>query len=400
MEKKTTRRTGRDRHATAEAPAKQYNGRPYLDRRRKKDDDAAPKGRSYRAKSDDSAPKGRTYRGKSDDSAPKGRTYRGKSDDSAPKGRTYRGSSDSAPKGRTYRGKSGDSAPKAKGFRYSESDAPKGRDYRKREYGGRPARNTRPVKTVKPETQADLEPVEGEEWVRLNRFIANSGICSRREADEYIQTGLITVNGEHVTTLGAKVRTTDDIRFNGQRLKGEKKVYLIMNKPKGYVTTMSDPHADKTVMQLISVKECPQRVYPVGRLDKNTTGLLMFTNDGEMTERLTHPSNGARKIYHVTLDKKVTKAHFDAILRGIELEDGEIHADTLSYVDGDKQQIGIEIHSGRNRIVRRIFEHFGYEVTRLDRVYFAGLTKKALTRGTWRFLTETEVAKLKMGAFE
>lgn len=373
MEKKTTRRTGRDRHATPEAPAKQYNGRPYLDRRRKKDEDARP-GRSYRAKGDDAvAPKGRSYRGKSDE-APKGRSFRAKSDEKA------------APKGRGFRTK-------------SEGTAPAAREFRKRPYGAKPAAGTRTAKAVKPETHADLEPVTGEEWVRLNRFIANSGICSRREADEYIQTGLITVNGEHVTTLGAKVRTTDDIRFNGQRLKGEKKVYLIMNKPKGYVTTMSDPHAEKTVMQLISVKECPQRVYPVGRLDKNTTGLLMFTNDGEMTERLTHPSNGARKIYHVTLDKKVTKAHFDAILRGIELEDGEIHADTLSYVDGDKQQLGIEIHSGRNRIVRRIFEHFGYEVTKLDRVYFAGLTKKALARGTWRFLTDVEVAKLKMGAF-
>ena len=255
------------------------------------------------------------------------------------------------------------------------------------------------VRTAKPVEKKPVRP-ETQEYVRLNKFIANSGICSRREADEFIQTGLVTVNGERITELGHKVRYDDDVRFNGERIKGETKVYLVMNKPKDYVTTVSDPHAEKTVMDLIPATRCPQRIYPVGRLDKATTGVLMFTNDGEMTEKLTHPSYGARKIYHVFLDRNLKKEDFDAILKGITLEDGEIHADSLSYVEDDKSQIGIEIHSGRNRIVRRIFEHLGYKVKKLDRVYFAGLTKKALKRGDWRFLTEAEISKLKMGSFE
>ena len=260
-------------------------------------------------------------------------------------------------------------------------------------------RPARPGRTAKPVEKKPVRP-ETQEFVRLNKFIANSGICSRREADEFIQTGLVTVNGERITELGHKVRYDDDVRFNGERIKGETKVYLVMNKPKDYVTTVSDPHAEKTVMDLIPATRCPQRIYPVGRLDKATTGVLMFTNDGEMTEKLTHPSYGARKIYHVFLDRNLKKEDFDAILKGITLEDGEIHADSLSYVEDEKSQIGIEIHSGRNRIVRRIFEHLGYKVKKLDRVYFAGLTKKALKRGDWRFLTEAEISKLKMGSFE
>ena len=236
--------------------------------------------------------------------------------------------------------------------------------------------------------------------VRLNKFIANSGVCSRREADNYIQTGLITVNGVIVTELGSKVNINDDIRFNGERLKGEKKVYIIMNKPKDYVTTMSDPHADRTVMDLISTSKCKERVFPIGRLDKSTTGVLLFTNDGEMAEKLTHPSYQIKKIYHVFLDKNLIKQDFDAILKGIELEDGEIHADSLSYVDDDLAQVGIEIHSGKNRIIRRLFEHLGYNVRKLDRVFFAGLTKKNLRRGEWRYLTDPEVAMLQMGSFE
>ena len=251
-----------------------------------------------------------------------------------------------------------------------------------------------------PRKPTKIEVYTADDSVRLNRFIANSGICSRREADDFIQAGLVTVNGKIVTELGVKVKSEDDVRFNGTRLKGEKKVYLVMNKPKGYVTTMSDPHAEKTVMDLISHVECPQRVYPVGRLDKATTGVMMFTNDGELADKLTHPAYGARKIYHAFLDKNLKKADFDAIIKGIELEDGEIHADSLSYVDDDMSQVGIEIHSGRNRIVRRIFEHLGYSVRKLDRVYFAGLTKKALTRGTWRFLTDQEIARFKMGQFD
>jgi len=243
------------------------------------------------------------------------------------------------------------------------------------------------------------QPKEDDGLVRLNKFIANSGICSRREADTYIETGLVKVNGKIVTELGTKVDPTkDEIRFNDERLRGEKKVYIIMNKPKDFVTTLSDPHAEKAVVDLITKERCPERVYPVGRLDKATTGVLLFTNDGKLADSLTHPSNEVKKIYHAFLDKNLKKEDFDAILNGITLEDGPIAADTLSYVDGDKAQVGLEIHSGRNRIVRRIFEHLGYKVKKLDRVYFAGLTKKNIRRGEWRFLTEEEINLLRMGA--
>ena len=240
-------------------------------------------------------------------------------------------------------------------------------------------------------------PVKDE--VRLNKYIANSGVCSRREADNFILAGVVTVNGEVVTELGTKVNIyTDDVRFNGERLKGEAKIYIVMNKPKGYVTTASDPHADKTVMDLL--KGCPSRVFPVGRLDKNTTGVLMFTNDGEIAEKLTHPSYDKKKIYQVSLDSKLRQEDYEKILSGIELSDGVIAADELEYIEeDDHRKIGIEIHSGKNRIVRRIFESLGYEVKALDRVYFAGLTKKGVKRGDWRYLTEGEINLLKMGAY-
>ena len=243
-----------------------------------------------------------------------------------------------------------------------------------------------------------FEPVARDE-MRLNRFIANSGVCSRREADTLIQAGVVTVNGEVVTELGTKVNIfNDDVRFNGERIKGEKKVYLVMNKPKGYVTSASDPHADKTVMDLI--KDCPTRVYPVGRLDKATTGVLMFTNDGEIAERLTHPSYDKKKIYQVALDRSLSQEDYDKVLSGIELGDGFVQADALEFVDEhDHSKLGIEIHSGKNRIVRRIFESLGYTVKALDRVYFAGLTKKGLKKGGWRYLSESEVNMLKMGAY-
>ena len=245
----------------------------------------------------------------------------------------------------------------------------------------------------------DNVKTEIQEVVRLNKFIANSGVCSRREADTLIQSGVVTVNGEVVTELGTKVNIlTDDIRFNGQRLKGEEKVYIVMNKPKGYVTTASDPHAEKTVMDLL--KGCPTRVFPVGRLDKNTTGVLMFTNDGEMAERLTHPSYNKKKIYQVVLDAPLKEEDQQKILAGIELSDGVVAADELEYIDAhDHRQLGIEIHSGKNRVVRRIFESLGYDVKALDRVYFAGLTKKGLKKSDWRYLTEGEVNILKMGAY-
>ncbi len=245
----------------------------------------------------------------------------------------------------------------------------------------------------------DMVQVPIKEEVRLNKFIANSGICSRREADNFILAGVVTVNGEVVTELGTKVNiNTDDIRFNGERLKGETKVYIVMNKPKGFVTTASDPHADKTVMDLL--KGCPSRVFPVGRLDKNTTGVLMFTNDGEIAEKLTHPSYDKKKIYQVSLDNKLKREDFEKILSGVELNDGVIAADELEYIEeDDHRKLGIEIHSGKNRIVRRIFESLGYEVKALDRVYFAGLTKKGLKRGEWRYLTEGEINLLRMGAY-
>ena len=245
----------------------------------------------------------------------------------------------------------------------------------------------------------DTVKTEIKEVVRLNKYIANSGVCSRREADTLIQSGVVTVNGEVVTELGTKVNVlTDDIRFNGERLKGEEKVYIVMNKPKGYVTTASDPHAEKTVMDLL--RGCPTRVFPVGRLDKNTTGVLMFTNDGEMAERLTHPSYNKKKIYQVVLDAPLSEEHQQQILAGVELTDGVISADELEFIDAhDHRQLGIEIHSGKNRIVRRIFESLGYEVRALDRVYFAGLTKKGLKKSDWRYLTEGEVNILKMGAY-
>ena len=235
--------------------------------------------------------------------------------------------------------------------------------------------------------------------VRLNRFVAQSGLCSRREADDFITAGLVSVNGVIVTELGTKVLPTDVVKFNDERLQGEKNVYLVLNKPKGYVTTLEDDHADKTVMELVK-NACKERIYPVGRLDKNSLGLLLFTNDGDITRQLTHPSLRKKKIYEVTLDKALTRADFEQLAEGITLEDGDIYFDEISYIKDDKKSVGVEIHSGRNRIVRRMFEHLGYKVTKLDRVYYAGLTKKNLKRGAWRFLTSDEVARLKAGRYE
>jgi len=257
--------------------------------------------------------------------------------------------------------------------------------------------NRRPV--VNGSESEDVFVPEIKDVVRLNRFIANSGVCSRREADTLIQAGVVTVNGEVVTELGTKVNIhDDDIRFNGERLKGEEKGYLIMNKPKGYVTTASDPHAEKTVIDLL--KGCSSRVYPVGRLDKNTTGVLLLTNDGEIAERLTHPSYDKKKIYQVSLDRELSEEDYHKILEGVSLTDGDVKADELEFIDAnDKRKIGIEIHSGKNRIVRRIFDSLGYNVKALDRVYFAGLTKKGLKKGEWRYLTEGEINILKIGAY-
>ena len=238
------------------------------------------------------------------------------------------------------------------------------------------------------------------EPIRLNKYLANAGVCSRREADEFITAGVVSVNGVVVTELGTKIKRTDEVKFHDEPVSVERKVYVLLNKPKDCVTTSDDPQERKTVMHCVK-DACKERIYPVGRLDRNTTGVLLLTNDGDMASKLTHPKYLKKKVYHVHCDKNVTKADLDQIAAGITLDDGEIHADAISYAsETDKKQVGIEIHSGKNRIVRRIFESLGYKVTKLDRVYFAGLTKKGLKRGDWRFLTEMEVNMLRMGSFE
>ena len=245
--------------------------------------------------------------------------------------------------------------------------------------------------------EENFDPTEP---LRLNKFLANAGVCSRREADEFIQAGVVTVNGEVVTELGTKILRTDEVKFHDAPVSLEKKVYVLLNKPKDYVTTSDDPQQRKTVMDLVK-DVCPERIYPVGRLDRNTTGVLLLTNDGDLASKLTHPKFLKKKVYHVHLDKNITAHDLQQIRDGITLDDGEIKADAVDYADErDKSQVGIEIHSGKNRIVRRIFESLGYRVTKLDRVQFAGLTKKNLRRGDWRFLTEKEVDMLRMGAFE
>lgn len=230
--------------------------------------------------------------------------------------------------------------------------------------------------------------------VRLNKFISNSGICSRREADNLISMGLVTVNGQTITEMGHKVKRTDDVRYEGKKLTAERPVYILLNKPKGFITTTEDPQERNTVMNLIA-GACKERVYPVGRLDRNTTGLLLFTNDGELAEKLTHPSYNVRKIYKVDLDRPLTKADFEKIREGVRLEEGRAMVDDLAIVDETGKSIGIELHIGWNRIVRRIFESLDYQVLKLDRVVYAGLDKKDLDRGKWRFLKDTEVIKLK-----
>ena len=238
------------------------------------------------------------------------------------------------------------------------------------------------------------------EPIRLNKFLSNAGVCSRREADEFITAGVVSVNGEVVTELGTKIKRTDEVKFHDEPVSIERKTYILLNKPKDCVTTSDDPQERKTVMDFVK-GACKERIYPVGRLDRNTTGVLLLTNDGDLASKLTHPKYLKKKIYHVYCDKNVTKADLDQIAAGVTLDDGEIHADAISYAsETDKSQVGIEIHSGKNRIVRRIFESLGYKVIKLDRVYFAGLTKKGLRRGDWRYLTEQEVNMLRMGSFE
>ena len=265
--------------------------------------------------------------------------------------------------------------------------------------GAQGAYNPNAKYSKKKQIEYKEEFVDPNEPIRLNKYLANAGVCSRREADEFITAGAVTVNGEVVSELGTKVKRGDQVTCNGQPVTIERKIYILLNKPKDCVTTSDDPQERKTVMDYVK-GACTERIYPVGRLDRNTTGVLLLTNDGDLASKLTHPKFLKKKIYHVRLDKNLTKADMDQIAAGITLDDGEIHADAISYVTEDKSDIGIEIHSGKNRIVRRIFESLGYRVVKLDRVFFAGLTKKALRRGQWRFLTEKEVNMLRMGAFE
>lgn len=268
------------------------------------------------------------------------------------------------------------------------------REERRRSRGFEHERNERVASFQK--TSRVKKPKDNE-LIRLNKYISNSGVCSRREADVLISTGLVSVNGKIVTEMGFKVKPTDVVCYDGKRLNNERKVYVLLNKPKGFITTMDDPQERKTVMSLVA-NACRERIYPVGRLDRNTMGLLLFTNDGDMTKKLTHPSFGARKIYHVELNKPLTKNDMKTLLSGVELEDGTSKFDDIQYVEGTngRKTVGVELHSGKNRIVRRMFESLGYNVEKLDRVCFAGLTKKDLPRGRYRFLTEKEIAFLKM----
>jgi 23S rRNA pseudouridine2605 synthase len=270
------------------------------------------------------------------------------------------------------------------------------RPFRKREDGDFKYKKEDKGERVAPLTRARKNVKAEDDLIRLNRYIANSGICSRRKADELIEAGVISVNGNAITELGHKIDPyKDEVRYNGELLKREKKVYVLLNKPKDYITTTDDPQERRTVMQLVE-KASRERIYPVGRLDRNTTGLLLMTNDGELADKLSHPRNGITKIYHVELDKNLSQGDFNKIQFGLELEDGLIKPDNISYVAGaSKKEIGIQIHSGKNRIVRRIFEHLGYDVVKLDRVVYGNLTKKDLPRGKWRFLDEHELIQIK-----
>ncbi len=286
--------------------------------------------------------------------------------------------------------------------RFQQGEERQGRPGGNRRFqqNNRPGYNPNAKYSRKKQIEYKEQFVDPEEPIRLNKYLANAGVCSRREADEFITAGVVSVNGVVVSELGTKIKRGDKVMFHDQPVSIERKIYILLNKPKDTVTTSDDPQARKTVLDLVK-NACPERIYPVGRLDRNTTGVLLLTNDGDLASKLTHPKYLKKKIYQVHLDKKLTRADMDQIASGIQLEDGEIHADAISYVDENKKEdVGIEIHSGRNRIVRRIFESLGYKVLKLDRVYFAGLTKKGLRRGDWRFLTEAEVNFLRMGSFE
>lgn len=305
---------------------------------------------------------------------------------------------------RSYGNNAGGDRPYRPRYNGEGGDRPQ-RPYGNRDSYSRPIRRTADYDpnakySKKKQIEYKEQFVDPNEPIRLNKFLANAGVCSRREADEFITAGVVSVNGEVVTELGTKIKRGDEVKFHDQAVSIERKIYVLLNKPKDTVTTSDDPQARRTVMDLVK-GACSERIYPVGRLDRNTTGVLLLTNDGDLASKLTHPKYLKKKIYHVHLDKNLTKADMEQIAAGIQLDDGEIQADAISYTDDfKKDEVGIEIHSGKNRIVRRIFESLGYKVVKLDRVFFAGLTKKGLRRGEWRYLTEQEVNFLRMGSFE
>ena len=305
---------------------------------------------------------------------------------------------------RSYGNNAGGDRPYRPRYNGEGGDRPQ-RPYGNRDSYSRPIRRTADYDpnakySKKKQIEYKEQFVDPNEPIRLNKFLANAGVCSRREADEFITAGVVSVNGEVVTELGTKIKRGDEVKFHDQAVSIERKIYVLLNKPKDTVTTSDDPQARRTVMDLVK-GACSERIYPVGRLDRNTTGVLLLTNDGDLASKLTHPKYLKKKIYHVHLDKNLTKADMEQIAAGIQLDDGEIQADAISYTDDfKKDEVGIEIHSGKNRIVRRIFESLGYKVVKLDREFFAGLTKKGLRRGEWRYLTEQEVNFLRMGSFE
>lgn len=356
---------------------RRFGDRKFGDRpRRRFDDDERP-----RRRFDDDKPRERRFH---DDDRPRRRF----DDDDRPRRRF---NDDDRPRRRFD-----DDKPRERRFR--DDDRPRRRfdndDRPRRRFDDEEPRRGRKGYVREKDPMYDRPKATGE--IRLNKYLADCGICSRREADDLIKAGCVEVNGEVITTMGYKVKTDDKVVYGGQTLNREKLRYILLNKPKGYITTSDDPYERDTVMELVK-NACPERVYPVGRLDKQTTGLLLFTNDGDLAKKLTHPSSEVPKLYHVILDKPLTKNDMLRISEGIELDDGPIAADNIAYDQDDesKKSIGIELHSGRNRIVRRIFEHLGYEVTKLDRVMFAGLDKYKLPRGEWRFLTDLEVLNLK-----
>jgi 23S rRNA pseudouridine2605 synthase len=291
-------------------------------------------------------------------------------------------------------------------YNNQQSDYRQGGGYQQRPQGARPKFNRNATQTQQPYQKKTSkyreENFDPNEELRLNKYLANAGVCSRREADEFIKAGVVKVNGNVITELGTKVKRADEVFFHDEPVKLEQKVYVLLNKPRNCVTTADDPQERLTVMDMVKTA-CTERIFPVGRLDRNTTGVLLLTNDGDLSSKLTHPKYLKKKIYHAWLDKPVSVEDMQKMADGVELEDGEIHADAISYVtdeEQDKNQVGVEIHSGRNRVVRRMFESLGYHVIKLDRVYFAGLTKKNLKRGQWRYLSEKEVSLLRMGAFD